>query len=113
MEVMVLFADRNSITGNVEWFDHVANVDAPTNDVNEAMEFAFRRLQNLDGSWSMGEFIDDMLNNDYHPSVTVLKPLRRGVNGIEWGHRSVSMFDRMIVDGKIYEVDCIGFKEVA
>lgn len=117
MQVQVLYADRNIFTGEIEWFDHVANVDAPTNDVNEAMEFAFRRLQNLDGSWSMGPLVSfdrQVVDNyDYHESVTVLKPLHRGVAGQEIGHRSCSMFDRMIVDGKVYEVDCIGFKEVA
>lgn len=118
MEVQVLYADRNSITGNVEWFDHVATVNAPEHyDAERAMEYAFRRLQNLDGSWSMGptvavyshEVID---NPDYDPNVMVLKPLHRGADGREFGHRSCSMFDRMIVDGTIYEVDCIGFKAV-
>jgi len=118
MEVQVLYADRNIFTGDIEWFDHVATVNAPEHyDAERAMEYAFRRLQNLDGSWSMGETIafdrfTVVDNPDYDPSVMVLKPLHRGVDGQELGHRSCSMFDRMIVDGKIYEVDCIGFKEV-
>lgn len=118
MEVQVLYADRNAITGNVEWFDHVATVNAPEHyDAERAMEYAFRRLQNLDGSWSMGETITDDRglvwdNPDFDASVQVLKPLLRGCAGLNVGHRSCSMFDRMIVDGKIYEVDCIGFKEV-
>jgi hypothetical protein len=121
MEVQVLYADRNIFTGDIEWFDHVATVDAPEHyDAERAMEYAFRRLQNLDGSWSMGPSImldgdfdqEHIVNPDYDPNVTVLKPLPRGVHGQELGHRSCSMFDRMIVDGKIYEVDCIGFKEV-
>lgn len=117
MEVQVLYADRNIFTGEIEWFDHVATVDAPTDNANDAMEFAFRRLQNLDGSWSMGpvvcfDGITTIDNYDYHEAVQVLKPLHRGVEGQEIGHRSCSMFDRMIVDGTIYEVDCIGFKVV-
>ena len=118
MEVMVLFADRNTITGEIEWFDHVANVQAPEHyDAERSMEYAFRRLQNLEGSWSMGpsiEYAGEMVKNgDYSAFIDVLKPLHRGHDGQLWGHRSVSMYDRMIVDGKIYEVDCIGFKEVA
>lgn len=118
MEVQVLYADRNIFTGDIEWFDHVATVDAPEHyDAERAMEYAFRRLQNLDGSWSMGPVVSfdnfsTVDNPDYDASVTVLKPLPRGVHDQELGHRSCSMFDRMIVDGKIYEVDCIGFKEV-
>lgn len=114
MEVQVLFAERNTITGNVEWFDHVANVQVPEHyDAERSMEYAFRLLQNLDGSWSMGEIIEGFDNPDYDPNVTVLKPLHRDGSGHLWGHRSCSVYDRMIVDGKIYEVDCIGFKEVA
>ncbi len=112
MEVQVLYADRNIFTGEVEWFDHMATVDAPTDNVKTAMEFAFRRLQNLDGSWSMGPNVDYCDNPDYHEAVQVLKPLNRGVRGQEIGHRSCSVFDRMIVDGKIYEVASFGFNEI-
>ena len=113
MLIQVLYADRDYITGNIENYEHVANVEAPElSSVDGALEFAFRRLQNLDGSWSMGPDFDYCDNPDYDPRVTVLMPLRRGVRGQGIGHRSCSVFDRMIVDGIIYEVDCLGFKVV-
>lgn len=113
MEVQVLYSVRNELTGVIESYDHVANVDAPEHyDTDRALEYAFRRLQNIDGSWSMGETIEGFHNPDYDPNVTVLKSLHRDANGHIWGHRSCSMFDRMIIDGTIYEVDSFGFKEV-
>ena len=115
MLVHVLYADRNIFTGEIEWYDHVADVTAHnTMTVSEALEYAFSRCQNIEGSWSMGlMFSEGETNEDYSAFVDVLKPLRRGVNGQELGHRSCMVGDRMIVDGKIYEVDYIGFKEVA
>lgn len=118
MKVQVLFVERNTLTGDIENYDHVANVDAPEHyDVNRALEYAFRRLQNIDGSWSMGPKIgfEDMDNHDYDPNITVLKPLREGDDTrgrFLIGHRSCSVFDRMIVNGKIFEVDSFGFKEI-
>jgi hypothetical protein len=118
MEVQVLFAERNAITGDIENYDHVANVDAPEHyDTERALEYAFRRLQNIEGSWSMGrivEFDSSTLvdNPDYDVNITVLKPLSKFSNGRERGHRSCSVYDRMIVDGKIFEVDSFGFKEI-
>ena len=113
MEVQVLYAERDYLTGKIEGYDHVANVIAPElTDTNGALEFAWRRLQNIDGSWSMGPDFDYCDNPDYHPAVTVLMPLRRGVRGQGIGHRSCDVRDRMILDGIIYEVDCLGFKVV-
>lgn len=117
MEVMVLFAERNTITGDIENFDHVANVDAPEHyDTNRALEYAFRRTQNIEGSWSMGETMtldgETIPNFDYDQNVTVLKPLRTWSDGVVIGHRSSMMYDRMIIDGVIYEVDAFGFRQV-
>jgi hypothetical protein len=117
MEIQVLFAEYNELTGGVDMFDHVANVNAPEHyDVDRALEYAFRRLQNIEGSWSMGPecvFDGDVIPNfDYDPNVVVLKPLHRGKDGREWGHRSCAMYDRMIVDGKIYKVSAFGFEEI-
>lgn len=113
MEVMVLYAERNYITGEIEGYDHVANVEHQDNSsIDGTLEFAFRRLQNIDGSWSMGPDFDYCDNPDYDPSVTVLKPLRLIGSGRKLGHRSCSVGDRMILNGIMYEVDSWGFKVV-
>jgi len=113
MIIQVLYADRDYITGNIENYEHVADVIAPDlSSVDGALEFAFRRLQNLDGSWSLGPNLDGYDNPDYDPSVTVLKPLRLIGEGRKLGHRSCSVGDRMILNGIMYEVDSWGFKVV-
>lgn len=112
MLVQVLHNDREA-----NWFEHVADVEAPEHyDINRALEFAFRRTQNIEGSWSQAAEIqydgDTIPNFDYDPSVTVVKPLRTWSDGVVMGHRSSMMYDRMIVDGDIYEVDPFGFRKV-
>jgi hypothetical protein len=118
MEVMVLYAERNEMNGEVDHFDHVATVDAPEHyDVNRALEYAFRCCQNIEGSWSQGETIEyngfTSRNLDFDPNITVVKPLRTWSDGRVIGHRSAMMYDRMIVDGRVYEVRPFGFEEIA
>jgi hypothetical protein len=115
MEVQVLFADRDGLGGRR--FDQVAIVNAPDHyDTQRALEYAFRRTQNIEGSWSMSETIqfdgDTIPNFDYDPNVIVVKPLSKYEDGVERGHRSAMMYDRMIVDGEIYEVDAFGFRKL-
>ena len=115
MEVQVLYADRDALGGR--WFDQVAIVDAPEHyDVQRALEYAFRRCQNIEGSWSQGkevEFNGEIIPNfDYDPNILVVKPLREYEDGVKVGHRSAMMYDRMIVDGDIYEVDAFGFRKL-
>lgn len=112
MLVQVLHEDRETRS-----FEHVANVEAPEHyDVERALEYAFRRTQNIEGSWSMGPSIDvngEMVKNqDYSAFIDVIKPLRTWSDGIVMGHRSSMMYDRMIVDGEIYEVDGFGFRKL-
>ena len=87
----------------------VAEVDANTNDVDAALEYAYRWTNNVMGSWSRKEeyFDNGEQNGDYNEDVTVLAPLHEGGMGL----RSTSMGDQMIVDGKTYEVAAFGFKE--
>ena len=118
MQVQVLYRQEDGS------FDHVANVDATTEisgaqDIklatNWALQYAFRLCQNLNGSWSRGpeiEYLGIMHENfDQSPDVEVVLPLEI-YNGLAYGHRSSMVGDRMIADGKIYEVDTFGFKEV-
>ena len=89
----------------------VAFVDVPdgTDDMN-AMEYAYRRTNNVMGSWSRKEkfFEDGSENGDYNENVTVMAPLHEGGMGL----RSTSMGDQMVVGTKKYEVAMLGFEEI-
>jgi|TARA_B100001063_G_scaffold152242_1_gene142050 hypothetical protein len=81
--------------------EHVANVAAPQADVMEALEYAFRYTNNVEGSWSM------KVGGDANDDVDVIKPLYK-----DMGHRSTSVGDHMRVDGQLYIVANMGFKPV-
>ena len=85
---------------------HVATVSAPHAVVTEALEFAYRYTNNIDGSWSM------KIGSDANDAVEVVAPLYTDADGKQWGHRSTSMGDHMQAMGKTYEVASIGFREV-
>jgi hypothetical protein len=106
MKVTVQHINQNEITGAVEGFTDVAEVNVwHTEDVDAALEYAYRYTNNVDGSWSM------KIGSDANDDVTVLASLPV-VNGRTYGLRSTSMFDRMVVNGKTYKVAMVGFKEV-
>lgn len=80
---------------------HVATVNAPPTNVDDALEYAFRWTQNIDGSWSMGDSAD---RND---RVQVIAPLPVHF-GREIGHRSTMVGDKFLTeDGDCYL--CQGF----
>jgi|TARA_R110002074_G_scaffold135492_2_gene280108 hypothetical protein len=81
--------------------EHVANVAAPQADVMEALEYAFRYTNNVEGSWSM------KVGGDSNDDVEVVKPLYKGR-----GHRSTSVGDHMRVGDQLYIVAGMGFKPV-
>lgn len=103
MKVTVLHMERNEISGDVEGFTPVAEVNfADGHNVNDVLEYAFRWTNNVMGSWSK------KIGEDANDDVTVLVEREDGL-----GLRSTSMFDRMEVNGTVYEVAMMGFKEVA
>lgn len=103
MKVTVLHLERNMETGNTEGFTPVAEVNFPDgHNVTDVLEYAFRWTNNVMGSWSK------KIGEDANDDVTVLVEREDGL-----GLRSTSMFDRMEVDGTVYEVSMVGFKEVA
>lgn len=106
MKVTVQHMKRNKTTGDVDGFTDVAEVNVwHTEDIDKALEYAYRYTNNVDGSWSM------KIGSDSNDDVTVLAPLPVA-NGRTYGLRSTSMFDRMVVNGKTYKVAMVGFKEV-
>ena len=83
-----------------------AVVDCPTDNPEEACEYAYRWTQNIMDSWSMKGAAD---GND---RVEVVQPLHVDQTGKQWGHRSTSMGDYMQALGRTYEVASVGFKLV-
>jgi hypothetical protein len=111
MEITVAHMTRNNHTGTLSFSD-VAIVTAPEGlSRMDALEYAFRWTNNLDGSWSLGEefCIGGHLfdNPDYNKDVRVLSKRPDGL-----GLRSTSMFDRMTIDKTVYEVSGCGFEIV-
>ena len=87
-------------------FVRVAVVDAPMNDVNEALEYAYRYTNNVDGSWSL------KIGSDANDNVEVVGELPV-VDGKTYGLRSSMMFDRFYVQGDdAYEVAMMGFDKL-
>jgi hypothetical protein len=106
MKVTVQHIEQDRETGAVLGFTDVAEVNVwHIEDVDAALEYAYRYTNNVDGSWSM------KIGSDANDDVTVLASLPVA-NGRTYGLRSTSMFDRMVLNGKTYKVDMMGFKEV-
>jgi hypothetical protein len=107
MKVTVQHINQDANTGAVLGFDNVAEVNVwHTEDVDEALEYAYRYTNNIDGSWSM------KIGADANDDVTVLAPLHITADGRTMGLRSTSMFDRLVLNGKTYKVSTFGFTEL-
>lgn len=103
--IIVQHMVRSEMTGNVEGYNDIAFVRADIDDVNAALEYAYRWTNNIEGSWSRRDIPN---NSDANPNVVCLEDREDGL-----GQRSTSIFDRMLLDGKTYEVRMSGFKEIA
>lgn len=87
VKVHVYHQQFNRLTGAVDGFRKVAEVETGA-EGDEALEWAFERTQNIEGSWSKGEFFEGEINPDWHPSVEVFEPRADG-----FGHRSSMVGD--------------------
>ena len=72
----------------IDGLDIVADVNTPTNNVDDALEYAFRWTQNISGSWSK------KIGSDSNDDVKVLDVREDGS-----GLRSTSVGDRMMTEG--------------
>ena len=106
----------------------VATVTIPKkllNNIDLCLEYAFRNTQNVFGSWSKENVEGKDENWDWNDDVEVKVPLHIDDEGKEWGLRSTSVGDEMVVKIKVltdtvcewrvaqkYEVAGIGFKKV-
>ena len=93
----------------------VAFVNVGEREGTDALEYAFRVTNNIQGSWSKGPTIKwegkEMPNEDYNEDVTVMAPLPV-MDGVEYGLRSTSMGDQMLLGNKKYRVAFAGFEEI-
>ena len=83
----------------------VATVDY-VGKINDGLEYAYRWTQNIMDSWSM------KMPGDGNDRVTLMQPLHVDADGKEWGHRSTSMGDQMLLGTKKYKVAAVGFEEI-
>ena len=93
----------------------VAMVEVGERTGTEALEYAYRWTNNVEGSWSLGvrEFEDGESNGDYNPAVTVVGPMHVDENGKTWGLRSTSVGDHMLMGTEKYVVASVGFDKLS
>jgi len=93
----------------------VAFVEVGDRTGTDALEYAYRRTQNIEGSWSKGPVIEwegaEHDNGDYSKDITVMAPLHVS-EGVEYGHRSTSVGDHIVFGTVKYVVDSFGFSEL-
>ena len=123
MKVDVFHADFDD-TGPTGTFTKVAVVtadtvsDSPVTTESEALDYAYRWTNNLEGSWSKKEpWLYDSSNKmfengDFNVDVEVVAPLEK-IDGKVFGHRSSMMGDKFVVNGKEFAVATFGFNEVS
>ena len=93
----------------------VAMVEVGERTGTEALEYAYRWTNNVEGSWSLGvrEFEDGESNGDYNSAVTVVGPMHVDENGKTWGLRSTSVGDHMLMGTEKYVVASFGFDKLS
>jgi len=93
----------------------VAMVEVGERTGNDALEYAYRLTQNIEGSWSKGPTIEwegeEHDNGDYSQDITVMAPLHKEGNKT-YGLRSTSMGDHILFGTVKYKVDSFGFSEL-
>ena len=82
----------------------IAVVDCGDRTGSKALEYAYEVTQNIDESWS----IDGV---EKYFDIKLLYP-NEIINGVEIGHRSTSIGDRMILDNQKFEVAAQGFERI-
>ena len=89
----------------------VAKIDVGNRTGMSALEYVYRVTQNIEGSWSKGEYFDGgEPNPDYNEDIQLTTMLERDLDGVTWGLRSTSMGDVVELQGKRYVVAAMGFK---
>jgi hypothetical protein len=95
----------------------VAFVEVGNRTGTEALEYAYMRTNNIQGSWSRGRHVEYdgqwVENPDYSEDVAVMTALPVSKRtGETMGLRSTSMGDQMLLGNQKYRVAAFGFKEI-
>jgi hypothetical protein len=95
----------------------VAFVNVGEREGTDALEYAYFRTQNLEGSWSKGPTFEwdgeQHPNGDYSADVTVMQPLEHvDADGNEYGLRSTSVGDHLLFGTVKYRVASFGFEQL-
>ena len=91
--------------------EQVAKIDVGNRTGQAALDYVYRVTQNINGSWSKGEFFDDgEPNPDYNEDIRLTTMLDTDEDGVTWGLRSTSMGDIIELQGKRWVVAAMGFK---
>ena len=93
---------------------HVANVRFEGEDIERALDYAWRRSNNIEGSWSRGMFLSDGSHNpDYSLDVELLVGLPHH-KGRVYGLRSSMVGDVFVIESasrrEAYRVGRFGFE---
>lgn len=123
MYVEVYHRDRAAVDPNASSaLVKVATVQTKGMNVDDALEYAYRWTNNLDGSWSLKSSrtfeVNGTIyrNKDLNDDVTVEAVLPE-INGKTYGHRSTMVGDRLVVkygldSHEVREVAMVGFKVI-
>lgn len=95
----------------------VAFVEVGDRKGTEALEYAYMRTNNINGSWSRSRHVEYegqwVENPDYSEDVSVMAELPVSERtGETMGLRSTSMGDQMLLGNTKYKVAMCGFEEI-
>jgi hypothetical protein len=111
---LLVNAYHHDFPNNPDALTLVARITVPDETpVDQALERAWRFIQNLDGSWSRGPTLSDgSSNGDYRPEIEVAAPLPV-IDGKTYGLRSTMVGDVFEIGSRRFRVAPVGFREVA
>tara|TARA_B110000503_G_scaffold28561_1_gene45748 strand:+ start:567 stop:938 length:372 start_codon:yes stop_codon:yes gene_type:complete len=83
----------------------------------EALEYAYLKTNNIEGSWSMGPTINydgqEYDNTDWSDDVTVMAALPiSNITKQPMGLRSTSTGDQLLIGNKKFKIAMCGFEEI-
>ena len=119
MEIMVFHKKSDRNTGDDMGLGRMAIIECGDREIDDALEYAWKRTNNIYGSWSRGRYVEGDINNDYSEDIKEIATREKGWDGKEYGHRSSMVGDYFVKcppDGigvyEPYRVAPCGFEKV-